>query len=484
MQRIRFTKLSVVAAGLLFAAGCRTDKDVMDDYERRLIAGEYTSLAAEPRQLADDGGSSRLLWRLLSAGGGYLACDGSAVGEFDRAEDIFSEHERRSPLAAAGGTSLSIVTNDRSLPYTGCGQDRIFTCFYKAVEYASVGNRDAARTELNRAELHQDNWLYARKRDIAETREKMERDASAYEREQAKEGKAVEGGVNCSAAVENALADASFAAAIREKCGYDPATSGNLELLTAKDYLNTYVEHATGVFRWLNGDDGRNCLRDAAGLAAENPVVRRDFAEIEAGGVPSGQVWVYVEDGLCPVREEWRLDLPLVLIPYANRYVMYAGMALPYLRDRDFAAGAWRVNGVAMSELLDVNRLLHVEYDVYMRGALAREIARTILKVGTQVALGIVSENSDDWRVQYAAKASQAAVAGWALATTAADMRCWTALPKRVLVMRVDRPADGRISVQADGVVFTFDVPSGNSMAIVRKPSAASAAVVKVIGFN
>ena len=98
------------------------------------------------------------------------------------------------------------------------------------------------------------------------------------------------------------------------------------------------------------------------------------------------QVWVYVEDGLCPVREEWRLDLPTVLIPYLNRYILYAGMALPYLRYRNEACASYSVAAggqvMPLVELQDVDALLKTEFDVYFRGALTREITRTVVKAG------------------------------------------------------------------------------------------------------
>ena len=57
----------------------------------------------------------------------------------------------------------------------------------------------------------------------------------------------------------------------------------------------------------------------------------------------ASRVWIYAEDGLCPCREEWRLDLPLGLLPFVGRYVIYAGMALPYLRNRAHGAISWSI---------------------------------------------------------------------------------------------------------------------------------------------
>jgi hypothetical protein len=199
---------------------------------------------------------------------------------------------------------------------------------------------------------------------------------------------------------------------------------------------------------------------------------------------PSGDVWIYAEDGLSPVREAWRIDLPLLLIPYAERYVKYAGLALPRLLETPAAAVSWNAGGVAMEELASVEALSKVEYDVYMRGAIRREITRTIVDVGIQAALGIAAEHASDNRAKYALIASQYAVAAYSAIRRGADTRSWPSLPKRVFVARVKRPADGRVSVSADGrPVAEVVVPEGSSMVFVRKPAQTAVASVRVVTF-
>ena len=251
--------------------------------------------------------------------------------------------------------------------------------------------------------------------------------------------------------------------------------------------MNAYVQHVCGVFRWLDGGGGRNFLKDAATLAPASAAAR-DFAEADKGLKPRNQVWIWAEDGLCPAREEWRIDLPLVLLPYAGRYVLYAGMALPYLRPRDMGATTWQVQagGVTtpFAESANMDKLLKTEYDVYMRGALTREITRTVVKTGVQIALGVAADHSGDSRHQLAMRLAQAGVAAWAASTTAADLRSWTALPKTVKCVRIDRPADGRLDVLADNQRIQVAVPEGNTLVFLRKPSPQAMPVVKQVTFT
>ena len=167
---------------------------------------------------------------------------------------------------------------------------------------------------------------------------------------------------------------------------------------------------------------------------------------------------------------------------------MYAGMALPVLRERAYGATIWNAvtggQAVPFVEIENVDHLARTEYDVYMRGALTREITRTLVRVGVQAALIAVAENASDWRTQTALRATQLGVAAWAASCTAADVRSWTALPKRVMAVRLDRPADGVVQVVADGQSIPVTVPPGNSLVFIRKAAPSAAPSVKIATFR
>ena len=475
----------------LLVVGCRTNKDILNDYEAALVAGDYASPVAEIEGKAEEGGVDELLWRLHAGGSRYLMNDFPAsVDQFDKAEDAFARNDRTSVFRQGATGAFAMVSNDRAFPYAGGGEDRIFTCFYKAVDFLGNSQPDAARTELNRAAQYQDNWLVERRAEIAAAAERLRKDADGYTKKEG--GASSSGGFDDSKgsqAVEKAFADASFAGQVREKCGFDMALDGNVETIARKDWLNRYVQHATGAFRLVSGDgDSAVFFRELAEIDPGNALVRADLQMAESGAKPKDQVWIYVEDGLGPVREEWRLDLPTLFIPFLGDYVLYAGMALPYLRYRDAACAEYLANvggqSVRLAELQDVDALMKTEFDVYFRGALVREITRTIVKIGVQVALGVTAANVDDRYTRIALRASQAAAAAWAASVTQADLRSWTGLPKKVYATRVPRPADGRVVLSGGGFpVAEIQVPEGNSLVFVRKPSFQAQAVVKTIAF-
>ena len=478
---------TIIAAALAMAnSGCRTNKDILNDYEKSLIEGNYSLSVAEVEEKADDGGVDELMWRLHAGSSRYLLNDGPfAIAQFDKAEDIFIKNDQTSTFKQGSTGAFAMISNDRAFPYAGGGEDRIFTCFYKAVDYARKGNLDAMRTELNRAAQHQDNWLWERKKEIAEAAEKLKKDADEYTKDKGGSQKDDIDNSKSSEAASTAFENESLSSLIKDKCDFDAASDGNVETLSRKDWLNKYVQYATGVFRWASGDsDGAAYIKEIAEIDPENTLAKTDFQAASTGAKPTNQVWIFIEDGLGPVREEWRLDLPLVLIPYANRFILYAGMALPYLRYRPEASSSYEVssggNSTGLVLLQDVDKLIKTEFDVYFREALIREITRTIVKASVQVALGVVAENASDNYTKIALRGAQIAAAAWAAAVTQADLRCWSALPKKVYAIRVPRPADGTIRITAAGApVAEAIVPEGNSFVFVRKTSPAAAAVVK-----
>ena len=127
---------------------------------------------------------------------------------------------------------------------------------------------------------------------------------------------------------------------------------------------------------------------------------------------------------------------------------------------------------------------MRTEYDVYMRGALTREITRTLVRVGVQVGLGIAADHAGDSRTKLALRLVQAGVAAWAASCTAADLRSWTALPKRVMAVRLDRPANGVVQVVAGSQTIPVTVPPGNSFVFIRKAAPSAPPSVKVATFR
>ena len=177
----------IMAVSAAVLAGCRTVDDVIVDYRGDVSSGRYAKAAEEPRKLAEKNNEDALLWHLMAATADYLSGDTvSAVEGFDKAEDMMLANDRSSVFARGAAAAQAMMVNDRYFPYDGGGQDRIFACMYKAIGYASAGDKAGARTEFNRAAEHQENWLYERRRDLAAAADRLDKVSTEYARERSR----------------------------------------------------------------------------------------------------------------------------------------------------------------------------------------------------------------------------------------------------------------------------------------------------------
>lgn len=295
---MRLADITVVAGMLAAVAGCRTVDDVMTDYRENIANGKYAEAAEEPAELGAEDSGDRLMWKLLSATAYDLAGKTQlALADFDVAEDIMIENGKSSVFARGADTANAMLLNDKYFPYDGGGQDRIFTCMYKAIAYATTGDRAAARTEFNRAAQHQENWLWERRKNLAEADAHLQSEAAAY----SKENGGTDHSGQSKVAVQNAVKDGSFRETLKEAFGVDILSSSTLDDLKPADYQNPYLSHVLGVYRWLGGDgDGRNYFRDTCALRPANSFARADLTACDAGRKPRGQIWVLPRTAFVP----------------------------------------------------------------------------------------------------------------------------------------------------------------------------------------
>ena len=467
---------------ILFAllVGCNPTRKVLEDYERNLRGGSFVAAAEVVESKANKKNGDELLWRLMTGNARLLSGESEkAIEQFDLAEDIFAKNDNASVFSATTREAYSMLSNDMAFAYNGTGQDRIFCCMYKAIDYALHQRNNAARTEFNRAYEHQENWLFERRRDIVAADKALEKDARKY----AKDKNLADDNYGDSANL--ALRNPEFAAKFAKIYGFSPQSSANLRDLAVGEYSNAYLSHLCGVFRWLNGDNGRDFIRDAVRYNGGCSVIQNDLKDASSGKIPTDSVWIFVEDGLCPYREEVRFDLPLGVFGGIGSYVPYVGIALPRLVFRGVGANSYVATAGGQSYPLEVLQnvdvLLQTEFKVYMRGAVRREITRCLVKAASQAALGIAAHNTKDSNARLALYLAQAAVVSWSAATTIADLRCWTGLPKRVLVQRIQRPDDGKIVLTADFQSLAMEVPAGNSIIWIRKVAPESPLVLKMV---
>lgn len=471
----------LLPAVCLVAAGCANYQLA---YNEKISIGAYKEAAEIAVKRADKKDGDELLWR-LQAGSANSYCGNAAesIRQFDLAEDIFVKNDNQSVFASTLKGADAMLTNDLAFDYNGKGLDRIFCCMYKAVDFALLGKMDAARNEFNRAAMHQENWAADRKKDIEAAYLRLGKEAADTDQRD---------GTNSDVRTQrvSSISDnGKFVEMMKTNTGFDPVNSGDLEKMAAADYTSAYLAHFCGIFRWINGDGGRNFLRDAMALKPDNPVVKQDYINIDRGKKPKNSIWIYVEDGLCANRGEWKINIPSFLIPWAGRYVMAVSMAYPVLRERAGGNAPYTIEAggriYPMPVLESVDRLIKAEYDVFMRGAVKRELTRVVVRTTAQVALGIAADNTSDSTAKMVLRLSQASMAAWGMASAKADTRSWESLPKFVMMQRIDMPADGKVVIKAaDMHPLELAVGKGNAIIWVRRPTNLAPPVAKIIQFK
>jgi len=189
-------------------------------------------------------------------------------------------------------------------------------------------------------------------------------------------------------------------------------------------------------------------------------------------------VWVIFENGMGPIKEEFRVDLPLFV---AKENVKYIGFALPRLQFRSKAYSYLTVKAADKSyqtkTVADMDRVIQTEFKKDFKAILTRAIISTTAKAVAQYALDRQGDSK--------AKLASVLVAVYSFATTAADVRIWTTLPKNFQVARLPIPPDRKLSIEPPGgAPLKIEIPAcRNALIYIRIPFTRSAPVYEVMKY-
>ncbi len=171
-------------------------------------------------------------------------------------------------------------------------------------------------------------------------------------------------------------------------------------------------------------------------------------------------------------------------MPRGGGDLIGATIAMPHLVLRAPGAVNCSVEGTQAQLLLDFDRLVQRDFEIWLKGAIAREVARVSIRIGTQVGLLIAENNTDDPNERMALQMARLGMMVYSVSSSAADIRSVTALPKQVLAVRVARPANGQLRIALDSEKLNVVLPessSGNTLVFVRKISPMAPAVVHAV---
>jgi hypothetical protein len=421
---------------LAVLGGCNIPRGRLTKFDQFYEQGNLAGAQAYAQKLAknrSDPKGDDLLWALQLGAVERARKDFSQSNQwFDRAEEMMKSFDTSFKGLDVVGTT---VANETVLPYRGEAYDAIMVNTYKALNFMALGNDEFARVEFNRA---LDRQMRARERfnqEIQKLKDKMATDRGGEK-------------VNYDETVENPDLKTRIA-------GQYP---GLYDFQAYPDFVNPFATYLAGLFFAMTGDPGKavDLLKESTGMIPDNRTIAEDFESVQRwldrGQAPDPAVWVVYESCLGPVKEEFRVDLPLILV---TRRVYYAGIALPRLVLRSCAAESLDVESsgspVRTELVADMDRVVQTEFAKDYPGILMRAIMAAAAKVGAQSVL-LNQDNTG-------ARMLGLAVSAYSAVTTVADVRIWTSLPKQFQVARVPMPADGQITVRTESREIRIPVP-------------------------
>ena len=448
---------------MLGAIGCNGPRDRLHRFDQLYTQGDWegawTFIESLPEP-SDPPATDDLLWALQRAMVERQRQNYEASNVwFDRAEAMLKHFDFDSGVLDGVGSTL---VNENTIPYRGTTYDGIMVNTYKALNYMVLGQDDAARVEFNRAMERQ-----------RRARERFNEEIAREKAELAKKRS------NKSVDYDKTLDSESTQDKIRAKYG-------NLYAFKAyPDFVNPFATYVAGIFFAMTGDPGKaiDLLKESAGMVSGNETLMQDFEAVdrwlEQGRPMAPMVWVVYENGVGPIKEEFRVELPLYLV---SDEVYYAGIALPKLALRPQATRTLSVQAqedwIDAETVADMDRVIQTEFAKVFPGILTRALISAAAKVVVQEAL------TDRGTME--AHLMGFAAALYSMATTAADLRIWTSLPKEFQVARVPMPEDGRVMIRLSGdQPSRVDIPPCQyALVYVKKVSASSEPVIEVLTYG
>ncbi|MHC5200349.1 MAG: COG3014 family protein [Planctomycetota bacterium] len=410
----------------LFVSGCNAPKSHLNKFNGYFESGDFEQarqFAEKKIKQKDTPRAEDLLWSLQ-------------IGSIDRIEKkyaqstaMFDDCERAmsyfdSQNSGVTHTAGAVAVNENIIPYTGQVYDGVMVNTYKAMNFMATDQFDLARVEFNRALDRQRRAKETFNKEIQKQKDEISADENSEN-------------------VQKSLDNPDLKQRLQE------VYPSLYNFSVYPDFVNPFATYMAGLFFLIEGDYPKSVdlLKESAGMMPDNTMILQDLDAVNqvlSDGTPiEPTVWVIFENGLGPIKEEFRIDLPLFIFTDNVRYV---GIALPRLAFRQAASPHLEVKtGSATSKtqlVADMDRVIQTEFKKDFQGILTRAIISTTTKAVAQYALE--KNNNSSW--------AAVAMAVYSLVTTAADVRIWTALPKDIQVARLPIPENGSLTIAGPGL--------------------------------
>ncbi|MDC0661555.1 COG3014 family protein [Marinobacter sp. SS21] len=453
---------------LLLQGGCASwqQRSQQARFNEAYFVGDYEA-AASAMAAADADGRPQVL-QLLHQGEAFrLAGDfQQAINLFDRAEAGMKHLDTQGVISGVGRDLVSLLVNESSRDYRALMSEAILVNTYKALAFLAQANSDFARVEFNRADDRTRRAVDFFADDIREQREAL--------------GKQGGGAANAARSLSN---DETRSAVVRHYG--DPA-----QWRVYPEYMVPVSTYLHGLYFLANGggpselERAVTSLQRVSQMVPDNAVLHRDaeLAEALAAGRPRQEleplVWVLYENGLGPVLEEVRFEIPLFVSGDHGSQLIITAIALPRYRDRAALPGELVIEGspdaaVETEALASMGQVIRTEVQARFPGILMRALASAVIK-------GVMQREA----AESLGALGQFGAILYTVSTTQADLRSWQSLPDHWSVARVARPEAGTLSLRdsQSGQLGEFPLPNWPfTLVYVKRPTAATRATVTML---
>ncbi|BCG64294.1 MAG: hypothetical protein methR_P2067 [Methyloprofundus sp.] len=368
--------------------------------------------------------------------------------QFDQAEAILKYHNQQMLLGKTASSVGSILVNDAVLDYSGTAYDGIMINTYKALNFWQQGDQQNARVEFNRALDRQRRAKEYFAQEIAKNRQ-------AVAKKQAQDG------VNYQKNLDNPQIDR-----IIQK------SYSNLDNFAAyPDFINPFTTYLAGLFFLHDGSYNKaaDLLKEAYGMMPKQAVIKDDFIHAQklatGAHITRKHTWVIFENGMGPMKQEFRVDLPIFIF---TRNLSYTGIALPKLTMQALAYPHVNV-------MLSPDKVYQTKTFASMDRVIQTEFKKQYPWIVSRALLSAIVKTTAQYYAQQGLGTWGGIAAGlMQLATTAADLRIWSALPKEFQIAKVTTPKDGKLKIETpnqQSIVLELD-PQKNHLLYLKIPMA------------
>ncbi|MGO1501631.1 MAG: COG3014 family protein [Marinobacter sp.] len=469
-------KRVVLTLGMVaFVSGCSSfqQRNQMASFNSAYSSGDYDSALNAVSFNVGEGkevDSESHLLELLHQGEMYRLTGryDEAAKVYDLAEEGMKYLDQSGLLENAAEGFMAVMVNDAERDYEALMSEAVLVNTYKGLAFLAAGNTEYARIEFNRANDRTRRAVDYFQEEIAEQQAELEKEA------QDEKSKA--------SMVRNSLENEEFQSAISDHYGAASSWSVFPEFIVPS---STYLH---GMYFLANAAGGADyeraatSLKRVAKMSPDSAVLKAD-ADL-ATNLASGkqrrsnlppQVWVVYENGLGPVLEETRFDVPLLLFQQDHQSLGYFGIALPRYAERAAVPGTIGMIGdagevVHTERISDMGTVIRTEMKERFAGVLTRAVTSAVIKA--------VIQNEAAGRFGVIGQLGAAALTA---ATTRADLRGWQAMPNHWQAARIDRPESGKLTLvdNLGDVLGNVNIPQQPfTLVYVKRPTILSPATV------